>query len=70
MDYISALEKALGKKAEMEMLPPQLGDMPNTYADVTDLIECFDYQPATPLKEGVKKFVEWYCEYYKVKLTA
>lgn len=70
MDYISALEKALGKKAEMEMLPPQLGDMPNTYADVTDLIECFDYQPATPLEEGVKKFVEWYCEYYKVKLTA
>ncbi len=69
MDYISALEKALGKKAEMEMLPPQLGDMPNTYADVTDLIECFDYQPATPLEEGVTKFVEWYCEYYKVKLA-
>lgn len=70
MGYISALEKALGKKAEMEMLPAQLGDMPNTYADVSDLIEHFDYQPTTPLEEGVAKFVDWYCEYYKVKLPS
>ena len=60
MDYIVALETALGRKAEMEMLPLQPGDVPDTYADVTDLVEQFDYKPATPVEQGVANFVAWY----------
>jgi UDP-glucuronate 4-epimerase len=65
MDYIGAIEKALGKTAEMEMLPLQPGDVPDTYADVTDLVEQFDYKPATPFREGVANFVAWYRDYFK-----
>jgi UDP-glucuronate 4-epimerase len=65
MDYIAALEKALGKKAEMEMLPLQLGDVPDTYADVTDLVEQFRYKPATQHEQGVANFVTWYRDYFK-----
>jgi UDP-glucuronate 4-epimerase len=65
MDYIGAIESALGKKAEMEMLPLQLGDVPDTYADVTDLVEQFHYKPATPVDQGVANFVAWYLEYFK-----
>jgi UDP-glucuronate 4-epimerase len=64
MDYIGAIETALGKKAEMEMLPLQLGDVPDTYADVTDLVEQFHYKPATPVDQGVANFVEWYRNYF------
>jgi UDP-glucuronate 4-epimerase len=64
MDYIGAIETALGKKAEMEMLPLQLGDVPDTYADVTDLVEQFQYKPATPVDQGVANFVEWYRGYF------
>ncbi len=60
MDYIAALEKALGRKAEMDMLPLQPGDVPDTYADVTDLVEQFDYKPTTPVEQGVANFVAWY----------
>ena len=60
MDYIAALEKALGRKAEMDMLPLQPGDVPDTYADVTDLVEQFDYKPATPVEQGGANFVAWY----------
>ena len=60
MDYIAALEQALGRKAEMDMLPLQPGDVPDTYADVTDLVEQFDYKPATPVEQGVANFVAWY----------
>jgi UDP-glucuronate 4-epimerase len=65
MDYIAAIENALGKKAEMEMLPLQPGDVPDTYANVDDLIEQFDYKPATPVERGVAKFVAWYRQYFK-----
>jgi UDP-glucuronate 4-epimerase len=65
MDYIASLEKALGKKAEMEMLPLQSGDVPDTYADVTDLVEQFHYKPATPVEQGVANFVAWYRTYFK-----
>ncbi|NDU87892.1 MAG: NAD-dependent epimerase [Ferrovum sp.] len=64
MDYIATLEKALGKKAIMEMLPPQAGDVPDTYADVSDLVEQFDYQPSTPVEQGITQFVTWYREYF------
>lgn len=64
MDYIEALEKALGKKAEMELLPLQVGDVPDTYAEVTDLVEQFEYKPATPVEQGIAKFVAWYRDYF------
>ncbi len=65
LDYISAIEKALGKSAIVEMLPLQLGDVPDTFADVTDLFKQFQYQPATPFAKGVAYFVEWYRDYFK-----
>jgi len=65
MDYIAALEAALGKKADMEMLPLQPGDVPDTYANVDDLVEQFHYKPATPVAQGVDNFVEWYKGYFK-----
>lgn len=64
MDFIAALENALGKNAEMEMLPMQSGDVPDTYADVTDLVEQFGCKPATSLEQGVSNFVDWYREYF------
>ena len=66
MDYIAWLEKALGKKAEMEMLPLQPGDVSDTYADVTDLVAQFHYKPATPVEQGVANFVAWYRDYFAV----
>jgi UDP-glucuronate 4-epimerase len=64
MDYISALEKALGKKADMEMLPLQPGDIPDTYADVADFVEQFHYKPTTSVEQGVTNFVRWFNNYY------
>lgn len=66
MDYIAALEKALGRKAEMEMLPLQPGDVPDTYADVSDLVEQFDYKPSTPVEQGIANFVAWYRDYFNL----
>lgn len=64
MDYIKALETSLGKIAKKELLPLQPGDVPDTYADVNDLVEQFGYKPSTSVKEGVAKFAEWYRNYY------
>ena len=64
LDYIAALEQAIGKKADMELLPPQPGDLHDTFADVSELTQEFDYKPATPVTEGVKRFVEWYRGFY------
>ena len=69
MDCIGAIEKALGKKAELEMLPLQPGDVPDTYADVTDLVEQFNYKPATPLEQGVANFIAWYRDYFSTNLS-
>tara|TARA_B100000212_G_C27365599_1_gene530175 strand:+ start:525 stop:1532 length:1008 start_codon:yes stop_codon:yes gene_type:complete len=66
LDYINAVEKALGIKANMEMLPLQPGDVPYTYADVDDLVQDIDYKPSMNIEQGVKNFVKWYREYYKV----
>jgi UDP-glucuronate 4-epimerase len=66
MDYIGALERALGKKAEMELLPLQAGDVPDTYANVEDLVEQFHYKPATTVEDGIARFVAWYIDYFKV----
>ena len=65
MDYISALEEALGKEAKKEFLPIQPGDVPDTYADVTDLVKEFDYKPNTSVKDGIANFAKWFSEYYE-----
>jgi UDP-glucuronate 4-epimerase len=65
LDYIAALESALGQTAQKELLPMQPGDVPDTFADVSDLAEQFQYQPATPVADGIAKFVAWYRDYYK-----
>jgi len=64
MRYISAIEEALGKTATKELLPLQAGDVPDTYADVDDLVREFDYKPETPVEEGIKQFVGWYRGYF------
>ncbi len=66
MDFITALEEKIGKTAEKNMLPIQAGDVPSTYADVSDLIRDLDYQPQTSIQEGIDKFVDWYREFFKV----
>jgi UDP-glucuronate 4-epimerase len=65
MRYIEVLEECLGKKAEMNLLPLQPGDVPETFADVDALVEDVGYQPSTPIEEGIARFVKWYRDYYK-----
>lgn len=65
MDYIGALEKAVGKEAKKIMLPLQPGDVPATFADVSDLMRDTGYKPDTPVEKGVAKFVEWYKAFYQ-----
>jgi UDP-glucuronate 4-epimerase len=64
--YIEVLEACLGRTAERELLPMQPGDVPDTHADVEDLVADVGYRPDTPVEEGVARFVEWYREYYSV----
>ena len=66
MDFIRAIEEETGRKAEMNLLPMQPGDVPKTWADVGELIADFNYQPQTDIRVGVKKFVTWYRDYYGV----
>ncbi len=68
MRYIEILEESLGRKAEKNLLPLQPGDVPDTWADVEDLAAAVGYRPATAVEDGVKRFVEWYVDYYKVTL--
>lgn len=63
--YIEVLEHCLGKKAVMELLPLQAGDVPDTEADVSELITNVGYRPVVSVEEGVAKFVEWYRDYYR-----
>ena len=65
MHFIRVLEEALGKEAKKEMLPMQPGDMVETYADVDDLMQEVGFRPATPIEEGLGRFVEWYRKYHK-----
>ena len=64
MDYIEALENSLGMKAEKELLPLQPGDVPDTYADVDDLVKNFSYKPQMNINQGVDNFVKWYRGYF------
>ena len=66
VDYIDALEEALGKKAIREMLPMQPGDIPDTHADTAKLEQAVGYRPDTSVREGVQRFVDWYRGYYSV----
>ena len=67
MRYIEVLESCLGRKAEKKLLPMQLGDVPDTYADVEDLAKDVGYRPATSVETGVARFVDWYLDYYDVR---
>lgn len=67
MDYISTLEDCLGRKAQKEFLPMQPGDVYQTYADVSDLMNDFNFKPSTSIQEGLKKFTEWFLTYYKIQ---
>ncbi len=66
--YIEVLEDCLGRKAQKNLLPLQLGDVPDTWANVDDLVADVGYQPSTPVEVGVRNFVDWYLDYYKVEL--
>lgn len=66
MDFIEAIEDEIGQKAEKNLLPMQPGDVPATWADVSDLVANLNYQPNTSIKQGIKQFITWYREFYKV----
>ena len=66
MDFIEAIEKALGKEAKKNLLPLQPGDVPATWADTSALERDFGYKPSTPIEEGVSKFIEWYRSFYGI----
>jgi UDP-glucuronate 4-epimerase len=65
MTYIHTLEQCLGKQAELNLLPLQPGDVPDTFADVAALVRDVGYQPNTPVAEGIRHFVDWYVSYYR-----
>ena len=64
LQYIDLIEKRLDKKAIRELLPLQPGDVPDTYADVKDLIKDVNYKPETPIEKGINSFIDWYLSYY------
>ena len=66
MDYINAIESALGLKAKIDLLPIQPGDVPDTFANVDDLVKDFNYKPSMNLERGVKNFIDWYRRFYKI----
>jgi UDP-glucuronate 4-epimerase len=64
MRYIEVIEECLGRKAQKNFLPMQPGDVPETFADIDDLVQDVGYRPATPIETGVRQFVDWFCDYY------
>ena len=66
MRYIAVIEQCVGKKAQINMLPLQPGDVPDTWANTDDLARDTGYTPDTPVETGVQRFVDWYMEYYRV----
>ena len=64
--FIQVIEKALGKKAEMNLMPLQPGDVPATFADIDDLMRDVGFKPSTPIEVGIERFVEWYMGYYGI----
>jgi UDP-glucuronate 4-epimerase len=68
LDFIAELERALGRKAKMTLLPMQPGDVPATYAEIESLQAKTGFAPATPIREGIKRFVAWYRSYYRIEV--
>ncbi len=66
LEVVRLLEQAIGKKAKRELLPMQPGDVPATYADVDDLMREVDFKPATPIADGIARFIEWYRAYHRL----
>ena len=66
LHFIAAIEAALGRQAIMDLQPIQPGDVPATYADIDDLMEAVGFRPQTPIEIGIRKFIDWYTEYYHV----
>jgi UDP-glucuronate 4-epimerase len=67
MRYIEVIEECLGRKAQKNFLPMQPGDVPETFADIQDLVRDVGYRPTTPIETGVRHFVDWFCQYYGYK---
>ena len=65
LDFIAVLEECLGRPAKKDFQPLQAGDVPETCADVDDLVQAVGFRPSTPLREGIARFVEWYRAYYR-----
>lgn len=68
MKYIEAIEAKIGREIKKNFMPMQAGDVPATYADVSGLVQDFGYKPSTSVNDGVAKFIDWYCEFYGVKI--
>ena len=68
LDFITVLERELGVEAVKNFLPLQPGDVPETYADVADLETCTGYRPKTTVEEGIKNFINWYRDYYRLSV--
>ena len=66
MDFITAIEKAIGAEIPKKLMPLQAGDVPATYADVCDLVKDLGYKPKTPVQDGINNFVAWYRDFFKV----
>lgn len=66
MEFITAIEHALGKKIQKNMMPLQAGDVPATFANVDDLVQNLDYRPSTPVQKGIDNFVAWYRDFFKI----
>ncbi len=66
LELVAEVERALGRTATRRLLPMQPGDVKATYADVDDLVRDHGFRPATPLRQGVERFIAWYREYYRV----
>ena len=66
MDFIKTIEEVVGKSFEMELLPIQPGDVPQTYAHMDDFVAAFDYKPETTIRSGIERFLQWYVDYYTV----
>lgn len=68
MQFIEVIEQKLGRKAVKNLLPLQDGDVPETFADVEDLMREVDFKPSTPIEVGIGNFIDWYINYYNIKL--
>jgi UDP-glucuronate 4-epimerase len=68
LEFIRTLENVIGKKAILELLPMQAGDVPSTYADIDSFEQATGFRPSTPLSVGIENFVRWYKDYYKIDL--